>query len=70
MATEPSPELMSQERSSGEVTYIPPFANGGPCASAKCENQAQKYGPAQGGRPSSPLCNVCLAKVEAGRRKN
>lgn len=50
-----------------EVTYEPPLAGGGPCATANCENQAQKYGPNHG-RPSSPLCNVCLAKAEAGRR--
>lgn len=50
-----------------EVTYEPPISGAGPCATAKCENQAQKYGPAYT-RPSSPLCNVCLAKVEAMRQ--
>lgn len=69
MTTDASAEPTTQERSSGEVTYLPPIANGGPCATAKCENQAQKYGPSQGGRASSPLCNVCLAQVEAARRK-
>jgi hypothetical protein len=29
---------------------------------------APKYGAA--GRPSSPLCNVCAAKLEAARAKN
>ncbi|WP_157855905.1 hypothetical protein [Streptomyces aureocirculatus] len=48
-----------------EVTHEPPINGAGPCATAKCENQAQKYGPA-GGRPSSPLCNVCLDKVQRG----
>lgn len=51
-----------------EVTYEPPIQGAGPCATAQCERQAQKYGTATAGRPSSPLCNVCLAKVEAGRR--
>lgn len=50
-----------------EVAYEPPISGAGPCATPKCERQAQKYGTA-GSRPSSPLCNVCLAKVEAGRR--
>ncbi|MEV0443514.1 hypothetical protein AB0I84_13240 [Streptomyces spectabilis] len=45
-----------------EVTYEPPATGAGPCATAACTNQAQKYGQA-GGRPSSPLCNVCLAKA-------
>lgn len=49
-----------------EVTYEPPITGAGPCATGSCENQAQKYGPA-GARPSSPLCNVCLAEVRAGR---
>ncbi|WP_372352652.1 hypothetical protein [Streptomyces sp. KL116D] len=51
-----------------EVTYMPPTSGAGPCA-GNCGNQAQKYGPSNGGRPSSPLCNVCLAKAEARRRK-
>ncbi|MER7350462.1 hypothetical protein ABT390_34210 [Streptomyces aurantiacus] len=46
-----------------EITYEPPITGAGPCATAACGNQAQKYGPANG-RPSSPLCNVCLAKVK------
>ncbi|MFE4778230.1 hypothetical protein [Streptomyces sp. NPDC056713] len=55
-----------------EVTYEPPtcpasFAS--PCAGPRCENTTQKYGPAAYGRPASPLCNVCLTKVEAGRVK-
>ncbi len=50
-----------------EVAYHPPVTGAGPCATAKCGNQAQKYGPSQFGRPSSPLCNVCLARVEAAR---
>jgi len=52
-----------------EVAYEPPTTGAGPCATARCGNQAQKYGPSNHGRPSSPLCNVCLAKVEANRRK-
>ncbi|WPO70177.1 hypothetical protein [Streptomyces sp. KN37] len=52
-----------------EVTYEPPIAGAGPCATAKCTNQAQKYGNAVGGRPSSPLCNVCLAKVVVARKR-
>ncbi|MFH8792221.1 hypothetical protein [Streptomyces sp. NPDC017941] len=48
-----------------EVTYEPPTTGAGPCATAQCERQAQKYGPA-GPRPSSPLCNVCLAQVQQG----
>lgn len=47
-----------------EVAYEPPIQGAGPCAIAKCERQAQKYGPSNGGRPSSPLCNVCLDKVQ------
>lgn len=50
-----------------EVAYEPPITGAGPCATGNCPNQAQKYG-AAGSRPSSPLCNVCLAKAEAGRR--
>lgn len=52
-----------------EVAYIPPLGGVGPCATARCERMAQKYGNAIDGRPSSPLCNVCLAKAEAQRRK-
>ncbi|MEL3944846.1 hypothetical protein [Streptomyces sp. LNU-CPARS28] len=47
-----------------EVTYEPPITGAGPCATGSCENQAQKYGPS-GARPSSPLCNVCLARVKS-----
>lgn len=50
-----------------QVTYLPPIVGAGPCATGRCPNLAQKYGPA-GARPSSPLCNVCAAKVEATRR--
>ncbi|MFI8872524.1 hypothetical protein [Streptomyces sp. NPDC055243] len=53
-----------------EVTYEPPLQGAGPCATPKCERQAQKYGPSNGGRPSSPLCNVCLAEVEAARKRS
>lgn len=71
MSIEPSASV-GQERS-GEVTYLPPLVNPGPCATAKCGNNAQKYGNATGEgptrRPSSPLCNVCLAKAEAARQK-
>lgn len=49
-----------------KVTYLPPLSGAGPCATGSCTNLAQKYGSAPG-RPSSPLCNVCLAKVEARR---
>lgn len=51
-----------------EVAYEPPTSGAGPCAN-NCGNQAQKYGPAVGSRPSSPLCNVCLAKAQAKWRK-
>lgn len=50
------------------VLYVRPSEGAGPCASARCENMAPKYGAA--GRPSSPLCNVCAAKLEAARAKN
>ncbi|WP_369042278.1 hypothetical protein [Streptomyces sp. Midd1] len=53
-----------------EVTYEPPLSGAGPCATAKCENQAQKYGPALFKRPSSPLCNVCLAQAQAKWRQS
>ncbi|MEU6768493.1 hypothetical protein ABZ916_39045 [Streptomyces sp. NPDC046853] len=53
-----------------EVTYEPPLQGAGPCATGSCPNQAQKYGPSSGGRPSSPLCNVCLAEAEAGRKRS
>ena len=52
-----------------EVIYEPPVCPStfaGPCATARCGNQTQKYGPAIYGRPASPLCNVCLAKAQAG----
>lgn len=70
MTIEPTSEPVGQERSaSGEVVaYLPPISGAGPCATPQCENQAQKYGTSSNGRPSSPLCNVCLAKVEAHRR--
>jgi hypothetical protein len=47
-----------------EVTYIPPIQGIGPCQGARCNNKTQRYGPASD-RPSSPLCNVCAAKVPA-----
>lgn len=50
-----------------EVPYEPPLQGAGPCATGTCPNQTQKYGLAHGGRPSSPLCNVCLAKVKRGQ---
>lgn len=54
---------------SEEVTYEPPLTGAGPCARGGCENHAQKYGDATGGRPSSPLCNVCLAEVQRGQKR-
>lgn len=34
-----------------EVAHEPPLQNAGPCVTAQCERQAQKYGAANGGRP-------------------
>ncbi|MEV3857754.1 hypothetical protein AB0J38_25940 [Streptomyces sp. NPDC050095] len=57
------------EHAPDEVAYIPPLGGAGPCATARCTNMAQKYGNAIEGRPSSPLCNVCLAKAQERWRK-
>lgn len=49
-----------------EVTYEPPTCPAsftGPCTGPRWENTTQKYRSAAYGRPASPLCNVCLAKV-------